>query len=245
MSNSQICDYLLTSTSVVQGSATTQQQQPMAFKQLKKIDKRTQYSVFGWIRNKEKALGLRHVSSMIAAICILYFRDDEIFDVINEDMKLAPNKKLITKFQNDDDFKNNSYGINEISSMSDMIYEWVLKIHNLNATDSITFGIATKQIPSKEFDEDEAELYYAFDGEGESTNHSSNTWKSYGNTWSKNDIITMSLDLAKAQISLSINGQNQGVAYENVVKSVDAKYRLFASLVDIGDCVEILNFSRK
>ena len=65
----------------------------MALKQLSKIDKRTKYSVYGWIREEEKALKLSKIPSMISAMFILYFREDEIFGVIrNDHFKLSDTK---------------------------------------------------------------------------------------------------------------------------------------------------------
>ena len=52
-------------------------------KKLSKIDDRTKLTVYGWIRQQEKSLRLRNIPSMITAICILYARDDEIFEIIN------------------------------------------------------------------------------------------------------------------------------------------------------------------
>ena len=66
------------------------------FKQLSKIDSRTKYSVYGWIKSQEKQLKLRDIPSMISALCILYFRDDEIFDIISKkEIQLSHNHKVI------------------------------------------------------------------------------------------------------------------------------------------------------
>ena len=48
---------------------------------LSKVDKRTKYSVYGWIREYEKALNLSTIAHIISSISILYFRDDGIFDI--------------------------------------------------------------------------------------------------------------------------------------------------------------------
>ena len=48
----------------------------MALKQLKDIDNRTKYAVYGWIRRKEKSLRLLNVPSQITSICILYYREN-------------------------------------------------------------------------------------------------------------------------------------------------------------------------
>ena len=92
-------------------------QYSMAFKQLNKVDKRTKYSVYGWIRNNEKSLKLSNVPSMITSICVLYFRDEEIFDVISKETELSGNKKMITKI---------SEIIMKICEVMNIIFIWKL-----------------------------------------------------------------------------------------------------------------------
>ena len=62
---------------------------------------------------------------MLQSICILYYYQDETFDfeLIGKNIVLSDDKKCITKMERG--FSNNSYGIQEISSMSNRIYEWV------------------------------------------------------------------------------------------------------------------------
>eukprot|EP01084_Bolivina_argentea_P297692 512906_1 len=101
----------------------------MALKLLSKIDKRTKYVVFGWIRNNEKTLQLSHIPVMISSICILYFRDDEIFAITGTKVKLSNNKKCIEKIKKEMAWGNSSYGINEISSKDNIVCQWDLKIN--------------------------------------------------------------------------------------------------------------------
>eukprot|EP01084_Bolivina_argentea_P033901 62690_1 len=122
----------------------------MAFKGLSKIDNKTKYTVCGWIRNNEQTLKLNHIPLLISSICILYFRDDEIFALIGTKVKLSNNKKCIEKIANEDDYHNCSYGINEISSKDNIVCQWDLKINKISgSTDSNThnvmIGISSKQ----------------------------------------------------------------------------------------------------
>ena len=50
-------------------------------KKLSKIDDRTKLAVYGWVSNEERLLHLNHIPIMISSICVLYFYDDEIFEV--------------------------------------------------------------------------------------------------------------------------------------------------------------------
>ena len=213
----------------------------MAFKQLNKIDKRTKYSVHGWIRNKEKSLRLTTIPSMINAICILYFRDDEIFDVINdENVKLSANKKIITKFATRYFVHYNNYGIMEIAPTSNLIYQWDLRIVRCNDTFGIIFGITSNQ-KARAFKDG---YHFAFSN-GKKTKPNE-FWQLYGKKVTTGDIASIHLDFKKGQIKLIINGTDQGIAYGNIdAVSKDIKYRLFVCLNSKNDSVEILNFSKQ
>ena len=71
--------------------------QTMSLKQLSKVDKRTKYAVYGWVREQEKSLNSRVVPSMILPLCILYFRDLEMFGVVDNGAELSENNTIITR----------------------------------------------------------------------------------------------------------------------------------------------------
>ena len=97
----------------------------MSLKLLKQIDKRTKCTVYGWIRELEAALNIPHIPTMISSICILYFREDEIFSTISQNgSELSQNKKMITKMDIDHDNDNNNYGLIMAPSNGDCIYKW-------------------------------------------------------------------------------------------------------------------------
>ena len=66
-----------------------------------------------------------------------------------------------------------------------------------------------------------------------------------GNSFCDGDLVTLKLNLRTRQISLIVNGQDEGIAFENIFKSTEIKYKLFVSLKYIGDSVEIINFTRQ
>ena len=74
---------------------------PKDFKQFNKIGKRTKCAVYGWFRNKEKEFNITTVPHAIAVICILFARDDEIFDTIcHFGIGLSENRKIISFIEN-------------------------------------------------------------------------------------------------------------------------------------------------
>ena len=224
----------------------------MSVEFLTKIDKRTKYSVYGWIRNQEQSLRLTNVPSIVGAICILFYRDDEIFDTVSDNgIKLSNNKKAIVK--SGDIMQNNSYGTIVIKSAYDLVYRWDLRIHSGSR---VTIGIVSQQAAVDGHfynNRDYHGVHYLFQSVRSFSIKKQNdyryqwpksyVWEAYGDGFGqKDDVVSLCLDLCKAQIKLIINGKDQGVAFHNVIKSKDIEYRLVVSLVNDGDHIEILNY---
>ena len=68
--------------------------------QLTKIDDRTKHAVYGWIREKQQSLNLNNIPNMITAICILFFRKDERFEVVDDErLQFSSNLKRVTRLK--------------------------------------------------------------------------------------------------------------------------------------------------
>ena len=216
----------------------------MSLKLLSKIDKRTKDAVYGWIRNKEKQLKLCNVPSMLKALCILYYRNDEIFHLISDNgIKLSENKKIIANICEFNAYNNSNFGINEILSESKAIYVWSLRIIKQSVqrqrNDGITIGISSKYAVNEDVMR-WSEPFYAF---WEGKKGSNNEWGNYSARYRDGDEVSMHLDLVKAEIKLIINRKDQGVAFTDVKQSTSIKYRLLVCLSGKNDCVEITDFT--
>ena len=196
---------------------------------------------------------IRNIPSIINVICILYFRDEDSFDILSKNgIKLSENKKVITKLHKHTGLKylNYNYGITDIPSMNNSIYTWKLKIIGTQKN-GIDIGITSKVIIGRHRSmPDEECIYYTF-----STNDRNGVktasvypfyfWEPYGIKWKKDDEITMCLDLKQMQIKLMINDMDQGIAFKNIPKSSQIHYRFFVILGGIGHCLEIISFSQE
>lgn len=116
------------------------------FNRLSKIDNRTKYGVYGWIRQAEIELKLCHIPLVISSICILYAHDDEIFEIIEKGVKSYNHGKCIkignkiglTKFQ-----WQHAFGKIVIPSIDDGIYEWEMNINTSDITGRYVVGITS------------------------------------------------------------------------------------------------------
>ena len=60
-----------------------------------KIDNRTKYGVYGWIREAEKELQLSDIPDAVCMVIILFYRYDDSFDIYDESIKLSDDQKMI------------------------------------------------------------------------------------------------------------------------------------------------------
>ena len=212
-------------------------------KRLSKIDEKTKYGVYGWIREAEESLQLGHVPLMISSICILYFH--EIFDAIGKYMKLSQGNKCITNASKAGGWNNTNYGIIEIASNTNATYEWELRVKEKGSKNSITVGITNTNEPDEYYGHKlEQYNHYMYNSSGSKWRHDQD-WREYGDQYKKNDKVKMTLNLKNADLRFSVNDVSKGIAFENIEKGDDIKYRMFVSMYGENDSVEILNFSKK
>ena len=214
------------------------------FKTLNKIDERTKHSVYGWMREAERELNLCNIPMLVKSICILYFRDDEMFEVIGDGTMTDKTNKRITKI-NQHDWENASYGYVKIPSMNQCIYQWDMKINYVSNNYDLTIGISSKSRSNEDIaTERDGSHTYAYIGDGEKVSSSfvSTNWTKYGTKLKDNDKLTMHLNLKNGQLTYFINDLNQGIAFNNISQGKDITYRLAITLYGTGASVQILNF---
>ena len=211
------------------------------FKKLNKIDDKTKLAVYGWFRQQEKSLKLRNIPSMITAICILYTHNDEVFEIINKNIKVSGNKKVISGSLGCG-WNNHNYGAIIIPSSSQNVYQWNLRINKFLGNVVLSLGISSTITPNTGYQFHIDGYYQIHDGGHKYT--AKGPWTTYCNKLKVNDKVTIHLDLTKSEIRFSINDNDQGIAYQNILKGEDIKYRLTVCIGEVGAEIEILDFKK-
>ena len=142
-----------------------------------------------------------------------------------------------------------AYGYNQISTNNDNknIYKWSVKINKSNDNVSgILIGISSeiylekKSFVSWQYSYIQHGRINTYPEENDGYTHR----KHYGIKFKQGDIITMELDLSKSQIKYYVNNEDQGIAYKNIIRGQDIKYRLAVSLREIDNEIEIVSFTK-
>ena len=146
------------------------------------------------------------------------------------------------------------------TQLDQLIYQWDLKINFLtyeydncpDDEDGVTcIGISNAITPNKYFADDYDNFYlydHVYESDGTKYDNSAglpNCWWFYGINeygYKVNDIVSIHLDLHEKTVSFSINNQDQGIAYKNIKKGKDLKYKFVASVLTGGTHVQLIDF---
>ena len=213
---------------------------------LSKIDPRTKVGVYGWIRKAEKELRLTHIPSEISDICVLYYYQYEIFDVVSIQVKVSEDRRSIAKLSGG--WNNTNYGIMEIESNTNNIYCWDFKMKKLHSY-HVMIGIMDKKYMNADryFLRDAKKVTYCQWGAGYTFNTMKGKWPSQSldreHLFQQGDKVSMRLDLSESKLTFVINDRVQINAYNDIPKSDEIQYKMFVTMWNRDICVEILNFA--
>ena len=196
-----------------------------SLKLLSKVDGKTKDTVYGWIREAEKESQIGHIPMMLSSICILYYRDDEIFDASTHCNRSNDNKIATMKRESAGLFTC-IYGVTKIESNSDNVYRWDLRINH--RVKIIRVGISSDTKFADFVDaltEITTGIYmYSCLALKNHQPYVKKAWKNYGKAFSTEDEISIVLDLKKQTIKFWVNDDDQGIAFANVQKHVPIKF---------------------
>ncbi len=204
------------------------------------IHKRTRNILCGFIRRNTSNL-----PEGIIKFILLYYYDDEYFDIYTEDIVLSPDRKTVLD-KGSDDWHNTIYGKHSILSTEAKICKWYLKL----GKSQMFYGVAPGSHPYKwiidigicsDFDlkmkcytleYGESTKFYSYHSKQCINSHQDpNKYIDYGERWYRpGDTICIELNLVEKIIKFHLNGQDQGVAFENVECGDDIYYKLAVTI---------------
>ena len=215
----------------------------MSAKQHKQIfaEDKHRLLVFGYIRNYQNSINTSKIIPVpIIHICLSYlYCIGQYFHQISELVKLSNDNHTITKIK--DHWNNSSYGDVKIHSQSNSIYEWEVKIDKI---DNGGIGISSSDKTENIFWWHENTVCYGYFAINGNKVSGYNQYKKYGKPIHSNDIVSVKLDLKNQQISFSLNYEDQGIAYDNIIKKDNLYYRLVVTLSGKEDQVTIIKFTK-
>ena len=221
-----------------------------SLKLLSKIDRRTKCGVSGWIRETEQELNMRHTPMIIVSMCILFYREDDLFNCSHltpTDFVLSPNQKLVTNLKST---FTPIYGTVEIDSTIQAIYEWNYKIKRCTAW--IDFGISSWIATSNFLRRRDGYIYglyshlndnhiQTFRGcEGSCIHEHITNFKSLV----PGDVIYVRFDVGQKEIIFGVNDidTDRQIIIENIEYGKNIKYRAIVVLSEIENAVEMVRF---
>ena len=210
------------------------------FKKLSLVDERTKLAVYGWMREVQETLRIRATPDMIIAICILFFKSDEIFEIFDtESIELSSDQKSIKKLKKDWLFYH-SYGRNQIISTTKGQYEWTLSVKSV--TGWLFIGISSSTDTKQRF-ETMTGWYVFGSGGSKSKIDADSSAYSTATSFTTGDKVTITLDLDNEQLKLLVNDIDSGDILKGIKRNVSLKYRLMVTLCFKDSCVQIENFN--
>ena len=184
----------------------------------------------------EKALKLTTIPSLINCICILYYREVEIFEFIGKWLNSTTDKRSITQWNQRTSGKRVhfiGYGLNQILSTNNVKYQWDLSIgptsRNEEGCNVIYIGISSMDTEDYENHQDGPDTEYY-------------RWKAT-DQYSPGDKISLRLDMEGKTLSLWRNDEDPETK-RNIQSSDDIKYRLMVLVCWPLQTVTITNFSK-
>ena len=218
----------------------------LEMEQLKKIDKRTQFTVFGFVRDAQILLPSIDnpyyiIPDLVTYVVLNFYYQREFWYIVAQGFELSNHERTVTN-TNARGWNNMSYVNVEVNSMEKCVAKWYIRIDKA-VSRHVMLGIIGRRITT------DAGLFQPFDYGYWSSNGQTKSlggaWRRYGARYEDNDEICCVLDLKKKEISWDKNGIKQGIASSNITCGVDIIYRLGISMYFKGSKCTIIRFERE
>ena len=232
--------------------------QTMASEANKKESKseRKQYLKYGdqevqfYIKYLQRILSLE-IPSVICHICCLYFgQKTEYFDNTKMGIrcKLNNSKNICTLIRNGGSTVYGNVNINTKENKYILSYKWTFKIikKRINMFIGIDSNPRFTQVDFsnyfRNYDKFHKDIFCAYGSDGNIYDYISRDCDEYGVKWKENDIIEMIVDTQEETLSYMVNGEDQGIAMEEL-DFEEKTYHMAVALFYGEDEIQLIDFS--
>ena len=207
------------------------------------VDTKTKYLVFGFVRIIK--INDKIIPIPIIELLIKFYYETEYFSKCGKYAVISNDKLTITNTAKSGEWST-CYGIQAIESNTELIHVWKIKINNSHSMGYISIGIDSSdaQFVDHGFLFKSSSENYCFRADGYKISKGVQI-HGYCNGFFDNDVVEVIVNLSKAEISFTVNDKNQGVAYSNITKRDDIKYRLAVYTYKTNESVTLLDYSVK
>lgn len=224
----------------------------MSFKlnDLKEIDNRIKYLIFGYNKQNMKSLSsynlFQSIPCLVHALCILYYFETDKFQIFDPDSQIIlTNQEKTVRIVSKKKGRFFIVGNVKLPSINPLNCTWRLKFDNFAfpASAFIALGVFKTTIQKAVAQCKNLHCYLCVNG---------TSWKysdqidleEYGEAFVTNDIIDMQLIINdnKQQLIFTRNGKNLGVAFDNIQVSKDIYYRLRVGMDHCNGQMTLMSF---
>ena len=226
----------------------SQQTVEINFNGTKYVSKDSHFLVFGFIREHQLLVSDLIIPSPIYLLCLMYYYLQNYFGIHSSRIQVTGDQnETITSKESKDSC---AYGYHWIHSMSNKLITYKIKInHGFNAYQDSDIGISASDTFIDEDFASSTNIYYAFDADGDKWSVVDDVSfcqiydEEFDDGYKAGDIVTMQLDLFNSTISFYVNDRFKGIAFDDIKKGENIRYKLAVMLAKSGDSCTIIEYS--
>ena len=217
---------------------------------LDKVDNKTKYVIFGFVRECQLLLPKTSVYYNIPIsfnhlIIAFYYQYEEFYKVSSNISLSQENRLLKVDYRGD---WCNAFGKLAIESMSKVHCYW--KIKCVKETNNMFIGIATHRNIDSPYQYNYSHLFYAFFnddgydeiGEIRTTDGQNEIAESYGQGYKQGDIVTIDLNLKRRELKFHVNDNINDVAFDGIKCDENTTYYLAIGVLGALHKMSIIEF---
>ena len=222
------------------------------FNKIKSVKQWEKDLVLGYHNEAQQLVAPKQIPLAISYLCLIYHHEYDYFDKVWEEFDMKINEKR-DEFEYYSTASPNATVYGQMDIKISYIYSWKFLITAVDddyaSGEYLSIGItdSTEHV-SDDFSIIDAgqsvpHSFYAYLSHGEKTATDTND-ELYGSTSDVGDIVEMTVNTNKKQISFSVNGDDDGVAYNNIDFQL-RKYKMAVYVLDKNVKIKLIGFEKE